>query len=246
LNDYNQQIAARLSRLAATNCTGALPVSGYSSGAIYLLDGRVVGAESSRTPAAADPGGAPLSRAVSIAESAIDAALDLLSSRSTCSRFRPSKIPPDTDTISVSVSGLLAEVTRRRQLLQQMAGFTADLALARNHVLPADRVQLTAAEWALLIRVRPRSTARDLAWALRRSVFGTTVDVHRLMLLGLLRTADGPSRAPGQNASQKPARRNRQPQRLPPPGPAAPVFGRPLSFGEAAAGVAARKSAAGD
>ncbi len=223
MNDFNQQIATRLVRLAATGCTGALPISGYSSGAIYLLDGHVVGAESSRTPTASGPagasgaGGASLSRAAMIAESTVDAALDLLSSRSACSRFRPAKIAPEAGTISVSVSGLLAEVTRRRRLLQQMAGVSADLALLRNPELPMSRVQLTAVEWALLIRVRPRSTPRDLAWALRRSVFGTTVDVHRLLLLGLLRAADQPAHA---------TRRAKQPQR---PAPSA----RALSFGQA-------------
>jgi hypothetical protein len=219
LNDYNQQIATRLSRLAATGSTGALPVSGYSSGAIYLLDGRVVGAESSRTPRAAGPAGAAraagpagadLSRVVMIAESAVDAALDLLSSRSTCSKFRPAKTPPDSKTISVSVADLLTEVTRRRRLLEQMSGITADLALVRIPELRADRVQLTAAEWALLIRVRPRSTPRELAWTLRRSVFGTTVDVHRLILLGLLRSADRPVQVPIQAPGQKPARRIKQ------------------------------------
>jgi len=228
LDDYNQQIATRLVRLATTGCTGALPVSGYSSGAIYLLDGLIVRAESSRTPGP-QPGGATLSRAITIAESTIDAALDLLSSRSTCSRFRPAKIAPDTGTMSVSVPGLLAEVTRRRQLLQQMAGVSADLALVRNPELPIARVQLTAVEWALLIRVRPRSTPRELAWALRRSVFGTTVDVHRLMLLGLLRTADRPLQPPTQIVSLKPARRGKQSQRTAPAGPPAPSGAQTLS-----------------
>lgn len=245
MNDYNQQIAARLSRLGAARCTGALPISGYSSGAIYLLDGRVIGAESSRTPVVADPGGTSLTRAVTIAESAIDAALDLLSSRSTCSRFRPTKVRPDTEAISVPVGGLLAEVARRRQLLRQMAGVTADLALARNPELPIGQVQLTCAEWALLVRVRPRATPRELAWTLRRSVFGTTVDVHRLMLLGLLRTAD---RQVQGTVSQKPGRRIRPSQRTAPSSPAASPFERPLSFGQALAGrgAAAKKTSAGD
>lgn len=213
MNEYNQQIATRLARLAATGCTGALPISGYSSGAIYLLDGCVVGAESSRTPAAAGPGGAHLSQAVTIAEAAVDAALDLLSSRSTCSRFRPAKVPPDPETVNISVTDLLAEVTRRRRLLQQMAGISADLALLKSKEIPGGRIQLTAAEWALLIRVRPRSTPRELAWALRRSVFGTTVDVYRLVLLGLLRAADRQPQPPGRDASAKPGRRIRSAQR---------------------------------
>ncbi|HET7015301.1 MAG TPA: hypothetical protein VFI65_15390 [Streptosporangiaceae bacterium] len=237
MNDYNQQIATRLVRLATADCTGALPISGYSSGAIYLLDGHVVGAESSRTPASAAPGGATLSQAATIAESIIDAALDLLSSRSTCSRFRPAKIAPEAGAVSVSVSGLLGEVTRRRRLLQQMAGVSADLALIRNSELPMSRVQLTAMEWALLIRVQPRSTPRDLAWALRRSVFGTTVDVHRLIVLGLLRTADRPPQL---------TRRAKQP-------PRSPSSAQALSFGQAlepdkpaVKGAAARKATAGE
>jgi hypothetical protein len=227
VNEYNQQIAARLSRLSATGSTGALPISGYSSGTIYLLDGHVVGAESSRTPTAAGPGGAHLSHAVTVAEAAVDAALDLLSSRSTCSRFRPAKVPPDTETISISVEDLLAEVTRRRRLLQQMTGVGADLALARSPEVPGGRIQLTAAEWALLIRVRPRSTPRELAWALRRSVFGTTVDVHRLVLLGLLHAAD--RKAPSRDANAKPARRIRSSQRT----AAAGSMMTALSFGQA-------------
>jgi hypothetical protein len=238
LSEYNQQIAARLARLAATGSTGALPISGYSSGAIYLLDGRVIGAESSRIPAAtglggahpagADPAGAHLSQATAIAEATVDAVLDLLSSRSTCSRFRPARVPADTETIRISVADLLSEVIRRRRLLQQMASISADLALVRSPELPGGRVQLTAAEWALLIRVRPRSTPRELAWALRRSVFGTTVDVHRLVLLGLLRTADRQVQAPSRDATVKPTRRIRSSQRT---AAANPTAGSALTTG---------------
>lgn len=238
MSEYNQQIAARLARLAATGSTGALPISGYSSGAIYLLDGRVIGAESSRIPAAtglggahpagAHPAGAHLSQAAAIAEAAVDAVLDLLSSRSTCSRFRPARVPADTETIRISVADLLSEVIRRRRLLQQMASISADLALVRSPELPGGRVQLTAAEWALLIRVRPRSTPRELAWALRRSVFGTTVDVHRLVLLGLLRTADRQVQAPSRDATVKPTRRIRSSQRT---AAANPTAGSALTTG---------------
>lgn len=238
MSEYNQQIAARLARLAATGSTGALPISGYSSGAIYLLDGRVIGAESSRIPAAtglggahpagADPAGAHLSQAAAIAEATVDAVLDLLSSRSTCSRFRPARVPADTETIRISVADLLSEVIRRRRLLQQMASISADLALVRSPELPGGRVQLTAAEWALLIRVRPRSTPRELAWALRRSVFGTTVDVHRLVLLGLLRTANRQVQAPSRDATVKPTRRIRSSQRT---AAANPTAGSALTTG---------------
>ena len=55
--------------------------------------------------------------------------------------------------------------------------------------MPSD---LSALQWALLIRVTEGSTARALAWELRRSVFGMTIDVYRLMVLRLLAAVDYP------------------------------------------------------
>jgi hypothetical protein len=127
---------------------------------------------------------------VEVGESTIDAALDLLSSRSTCARFRPARVPPVGSTLSIAVDDLLAEVMRRRRLLKQMATVTADTAVARTTKLAAQRVQVSALDWALLIRVRTGTTPRDLARELRRSVFATTTDVHRLIGLGLLSVGD--------------------------------------------------------
>jgi hypothetical protein len=131
-----------------------------------------------------------LAAIVEVGEATIDAALDLLSSRSTCARFRPAKVPPVGSTLSIPVDDLLAEVMRRRRLLKQMATVTADTAVARTTKLAAQRVQVSALDWALLIRVRTGTTPRDLAWKLRRSVFATTTDVHRLVGLGLLSVGD--------------------------------------------------------
>jgi hypothetical protein len=52
-------------------------------------------------------------------------------------------------------------------------------------------LQVSALQWALLLRVRGGATPRRLAMELRRSVFGTTLEVHRLVKLGLLRGPGG-------------------------------------------------------
>jgi hypothetical protein len=219
VNDYNKHIATRLAKLAAASSTGLLPITGPAAGGVYFKDGRVVYAESSRTPPSAQAqvdlmlAPAPLTRAkrpaatatvdgdgtqarpllaaiAEAGEATIDAALDLLSSRSTCARFRPAKAPPAGRALSISVEDLLAEVMRRRRLLRQLASVAVDAAVARTIKLAAQRVQVSALDWALLIRVRPGTTPRDLAWELRRSVFATTIDVHRLVGLGLLSVGD--------------------------------------------------------
>jgi hypothetical protein len=45
---------------------------------------------------------------------------------------------------------------------------------------------VSAPQWALLVRVGDGTTPRTLAMALGRSVFGTTIEVGRLLALGLL------------------------------------------------------------
>jgi hypothetical protein len=223
VNDYNKHIATRLAKLAAASSTGLLPITGPVAGGVYFKDGRVIYAESSRTPPSAPAqvdlvlAPAPLARAerpaamahatatvdgdgtqarpllaaiAEAGEATIDAALDLLSSRSTCAQFRPAKAPPAGRAVSISVDDLLAEIMRRRRLLMQLESVTADAVVARTTKLAAQRVQVSALDWALLIRVRPGTTPRDLAWELRRSVFATTTDVHRLVGLGLLSVGD--------------------------------------------------------
>ena len=206
MTDYSKSIADRLTKLAAAESSGMVPITGTPAGAIHLRNGAVVYAESSRTPGPAGvppqagappqagvPPQAELDSALGIGESTIDAALDLLSSRSACSRFRAlTMTSAEPAALSISVAELLAEVNRRRRLLTQLAGIMPDSALTRTPVLEAHRVQVSALDWALLIRIRTGSTPRDLAWELGRSVFRTTVDAHRLVNLGLL-TAAPPS-----------------------------------------------------
>jgi hypothetical protein len=188
-DSHADAVAARLRRLAAAGRTGMLPFSGQSDGAIYLNGGRVVFAESARTPGPAGSGTPP------IAEPIADATLDLLSGPSGPSRFRSTRIPAAGLADGFSVESLLAEVARRQNVLEQFAGVVrADTTVVRDPRMAAERIQVSALQWALLIRVRDGATARALAWELRRSVFGMTIDVYRLLRLRLLAAVDYPAR----------------------------------------------------
>jgi len=58
--DYRDPAAARLHKIAAERRTGRLPFAGSDGGAIYVQDGKVVYAESRRTPG--PPAAAALAR----------------------------------------------------------------------------------------------------------------------------------------------------------------------------------------
>jgi len=198
---YGNLIAARLRRLAGTGRTGMLPFSGPTEGALYFSNGTVVFAESAGTPGpviSAQPDPAVTGALLAAAEPIADAALDLVESKSSPARFRSAKVPAAGMTDGFSVESLLTELTRRQTLLEQFAAIVrADTAVVRNPRIPARSVQVSAFQWALLARVADGSTARALAWELRRSVFGMTVGVYRLMALHLLSAVDYPAR-PGQ------------------------------------------------
>jgi hypothetical protein len=210
-------LADRLAKLAAAGSTGTLPVTGPSDGAIHFRDGNVIGAQSSRTPgapAAPTPLAAvPLHGQVSdgkvrarekpapprpglpddltALEPTIDAVLDLVISQSACERFRSVRRSGTGPAEGLAVDVLLAELVRRRHLLQQMsAAVTADTVVIRNPRLHAPRVQVSALQWALIIRAGAGTTPRNLAFELGRSVFGTTTEVYRLIALRLLSVAD--------------------------------------------------------
>jgi hypothetical protein len=193
---YAEAIAARLQRLAGTRRTGTLPFTGPSDGAIYFSEGRIVFAESSRTPgpdASAGSAGPGMAAAVGIAEPVADAALDLLDSQSSPARFRSAGAPPSRLAEGFSAASLLAEVSRRQHLLEQLAAIIRpDTTVVRHARLASERVQVSALQWSVLVRVRDGSTPRALAWELRRSVFGTTVDAYRLLALGVLAAVDYP------------------------------------------------------
>jgi len=143
-----------------------------------------------------------------VTEATVDAVLDLLSSESRLSRFRPAKEPPAAAVLSIPLEALLTEVARRQRLLGQMSALlTADTAVMRNPNIPQDAIGVSALQWALLIRMGAVSTPRDLAWALGRSVFSTTAELYRLLTLRLISVDRQPrTRAwPGETGRRGPA-----------------------------------------
>lgn len=198
-------VAARLRKLAAARSTGMLPFSGHGDGAIYFRDGEVACAESDQTPPAGPvPDGdlpplARISAALAMTEPTVDAALDLLSAQARYGKFRPSRVPDAGLTPDMPLEVLLAEVARRQRVLRQLSAvLTPDTALARNPRISPESIRVSALQWALLIRVGSGSTPRDLAWALGRSVFGTTAEAYRLLARRLLLVAgDPPGEGPG-------------------------------------------------
>ncbi len=224
VDGYANLIATRLRKLAAAGSTGMLPVSGRGDGAVFFRLGQVAWAESSRTPPPAPPrsdlavvgypggenGGGVLVAApslrrlaglVALAEPTLDAITDLLASESRYGKFRTDVIP-DAPMGPLSVGNVLAEVARRRQVLRQLAPVvTPDTAIARS-VPPAGPAegpafQVSAPQWALLVRVGEGSTPRSLALTLERSVFGTTIEIYRLLALGLVTLPGRRDREPG-------------------------------------------------
>jgi len=202
---------ARLGKLAAARSSGMLPFSGQSDGAIFLRDGKVVRAESSRTPSLARPAEldparplSGLSAGLAAAEPIIDAALDLLSGGCRPARFR-SAAAAGPGTLQIPVDELLAEVGRRQRLLGQLAAvITADTSVVRSPQLAAPQVRVSSWQWALLIRVRDGSTPRALAWELGRGVFATTTEAYRLLSLRLLSAAGHAPAAPPQPGGRRP------------------------------------------
>lgn len=196
-------IRARMLKLAASRSTGVLRVAGDCEGAIYFSEGHVVFARSHRTPGPLEPadtvrqrgrGGqdtaerlALLDDVLVVVEPTVDAVVDLLSGSSVCRRFRPTGPSPLAPACRIDVSELLAEAARQQRRLRQMSALiTPDTAVRRNPQLARARVQVSGLQWALLIRAGPGATPRELARALGRTVFGTTADVHGLIVLGLL------------------------------------------------------------
>jgi hypothetical protein len=196
---YANLIEARLRKLAATASTGMLPMSGHGVGAVFFRGGQVVYAESTRTPA---PAPTPARRSAELAaasslgrlvgmlaltEPTIDAITELLSSESRYAKFRPSPSPPAGQVSPLSIETVLAEVDRRRHVLRQLAPVvTADSPVVRFAPRDPPRFQVSASQWALLVRTGGGSTPRTLALGLGRSVFATTIEGYRLLALGML------------------------------------------------------------
>ena len=192
---YANLIEARLRKLAATDSTGMLPLSGHGDGAIFFRGGQVVYAESTRTPT-------PVRRSVGLAalglvatdaspashgaelvampsldrlfgmlaltEPTIDAITELLSNESRYAKFRPSDYPAAGQASPLSIEAVLTEVERRRHVLRQLAPVvTADSPVVRFAPRDPPRFQVSSSQWALLVRTGAGSTPRTLAMATR-------------------------------------------------------------------------------
>jgi hypothetical protein len=145
-----------------------------------------------------------LTAALAVTEAVVDAVTDLLSNDSRYTKFRPSDELFAGQVRPIGVETLLAEVQRRHAVLSQLASvITPDTPVARQPSLDAPSAQVSPLQWALLVRAGEGTTARGLAMQLGRSVFGTTIEVYRLVQLGLL-TIPGP--AVGDGGDQAPRR----------------------------------------
>lgn len=142
-----------------------------------------------------DPGTArSLERSFAVREATVDALLDLLVDRSRNpprQRFRAFVTPDVSEVSGMSVAALTVEVKRRQEITRQLSTFlTADKAVVRNPILASPSLQVSGLQWALLIRMGERSTPRSLAWELGHSVFGTTIELFRLIVLGFVSVVD--------------------------------------------------------
>jgi hypothetical protein len=135
-----------------------------------------------------------------LTELMVDALTELLSSESRYAKFMHAGVLPLGQGRPIAVETLLAEVRRRHEMLRQLASVvTPDTAVACASSLDLPAVQVSPTQWALLARAGDGMTPRGLAVHLGRSVFGTTIEVYRLVELGLLVV---PGRSPAQAGGQ--------------------------------------------
>jgi len=141
---------------------------------------------------------ARLAETLAVTEAVIDAVTELLANDSRYAKFRHSDDLPPVPVRPIPVETLLAEVQRRHEILRQLAPLiTPDTEVARQPSLDSPAVQVSQAQWALLVRAGRGSTPRGLAMHLGRSVFGTTIEIYRLIELGLLAVPGQPGGTDG-------------------------------------------------
>ena len=191
-------VAIRLGKLAEAGRTGALHLSGDSGGVIYVSEGDIVAADSRRTPSLADRIGADktgsFERSWLATEATIDAVMELMSGRPRHVRFREPEEEAGSDlpgSSGMPLTALMAEVTRRHNLLEQIAAvLTPDTAVARNLRLRSRAVHVSDGQWAILLQLGQPVTPRALALGLGQSVFGMTIEVYRMVIMDLVSVVD--------------------------------------------------------
>ena len=138
--------------------------------------------------------------ALATREAFVDGVRELLDADpGAAARWAPKRRSPlDTAGVRLNVPGVLAEVGRRRAVLERLAGLvTADAPLARRPELPVAAVRITPRQWALLALAEEGVTPRELAGPLGDSVFRTVCRCHELLRLGLLDAPSATAPAPG-------------------------------------------------
>ena len=139
---------------------------------------------------------ASLGGVLKLTELVVDAIAELLSSESRYAKFRHADALPGGHGRPIAVKTLLTEVKRRHEILRQLApAVSPDTPVACAPSLRLPSVQVSPGQWALLRRADDETTARALAVQLSRSVFGTTLEVYRLVELGLLEVRGRPPAA---------------------------------------------------
>jgi hypothetical protein len=194
-------VAQRLGKLAEAARTGSLDLSGDSGGVIYVSAGDIVAADSHRTPGLAartrkEEAGS-LEWIWLATEATVDAALELMSGRPRHVRFTEpeEETGPGIPAIpGMPLTTLMAEVTRRHRLLEQIAAvLTPDVAVERNPRLRSRAVHVSDSQWAILMQLGQPGTPRELALELGQSVFGTTIEVYRMVVMDLVSVAGAPA-----------------------------------------------------
>ncbi|MCS0637888.1 transcriptional regulator [Streptomyces sp. LP05-1] len=192
-------VSPMLLRLAGERATGALL---RDHGTLYLVDGRIVHAES---PVAPGPdilltGGGRRPRArlgdgeleICLLGALYDAAFFALHPGSRPARFRYGAVPRTTPVRPVSALDVQRETLRRRELLDSVWPYPAvDTApVVPRPAAPGQTAGLR--QRALLEAADGVRTPAGLAWALGRPAFHTLLDVRRLAAAGLVGTPPEP------------------------------------------------------
>jgi hypothetical protein len=195
-------VAIRLGKLAEAGQTGSLYLSGDSGGVIYVSAGEIVAADSRRTPSLAARIGTgeagSFERSWIATEATVDAAMELMSARPRHVRFAGPQEEPGPGPLGIPgmpLETLMAEVTRRHKLLEQIAAvLTPDAPVARKLRLRARAVHVSDGQWAILMQLGQPVTPRSLALELGQSVFGMTIEVYRMVIMDLVSVVDAPAR----------------------------------------------------
>jgi Domain of unknown function (DUF4388) len=146
-----------------------------------------------------------LSGLLELTEQVVDALTELLSNESRYAKFQYDAGSPADRMRPMPVETLLAEVQRRHEVLRQLAVVvTPDTVVTCDPALEPPSVQVSPTQWSLLVRADGAATPRGLALRLGRSVFGTTIEVHRLVGLGLL-VVPGRPPAPASGPAGRPS-----------------------------------------